>query len=182
MVNTERYERYCYLLSDISDKESKVRELQKQREVIQYSLDTLERELEDYSDMASLSKLERDYLNTARLKHCFNKTVNFDTGGTIHNSPLATFKKTEDYSYLDKKERSLFKEVEPSLKANQFKLKNALFVSELLGQKIEPNDSAFIDDYIDETVRHIPSYDEKDSEEIKKLKEIMYIFVQHTSK
>jgi hypothetical protein len=181
MVNGDKYDDYCDLLTIISEKKQEVKELENKKSKVQYALDTLSRELEDYSDMASLSKSERSYLHTARLKSCFNKTVNFEAGGVIV-SPLATFKKTEEYSYLDKDERKLFKEVEPSLLSNQYKLKNALIVSDLLNQDIEPKDNAFIDDYIDETVRNIKSYDEKDTDEIKKLKQIMYIFVEHTSK
>ena len=182
MVKLERYEKYCSLLSDRDDKKKDIKKLENEKAVIQYSVDMLDRELEDYSDMATLSKFERTYLNTAMLKNCFNKTVNFDSGGSVQTSPLSTFKKTEEYSSFDKSDKVLFKEVESSLNANQYKLKNALVVSNLLGQEVEPNDSAFIDEYIEETVRNISSYNEKDTEEIQKLKQIMYIFVQHTSK
>ena len=184
MSKLDRYNEYCVLVSNLNTKTIELNELSTRRNRLVYEIESMKKELEDFRDISDISSKEMSSLKRVRMRQCFspNNVINYEEGGSLGENSLLSFKKSKEYKELTAEEKRLFKKIEGIISDTQYNLQNAILVGQADESDFDVYDSNVIEDYIDESMSDISDYEEISTKNLKKIKQIMYKFVEQVSK
>lgn len=176
----EKYDSYCDLVSNLSDKKNQLAQAQSSVAQLGYQIKSLENKIE---------RIKRNELNNPsifnsairmKINDCLEQIMSYDTGGQIVHSPMADFMKSEIYRNYSTEDKANFNLVKKALISRQYNIQNALTIAEEDGG-FELSSNPIFKDYINETVTNLDNYEDMSADKIVKIKEIMYNFVEHVS-
>jgi hypothetical protein len=182
MKKLDRYTEYCLLVSSLDAKSEELLKAISLQGKLKYEVQTIKKKLEEYSDVSLLSTEETDAIKRIRMKNCLNSVEYFDEGGSVSRSPIESFISSDEYKRFNEDQKNLFNSVHPQLSDNQYSIKNAIIISNDDGSDLDIYESSVIEDFIDEIMKNSDAYKYLSVKELKEMKKIIYIFVEHTSK
>ena len=174
----EKYESYCSKIEALNDKLGELTNVSTLKTKLEYEVSTLRRLIAEFDDDgfgAEINKAKR-----MQFEGCLQNSLIMASGGSLGSSPLAEFKRSSSFKELDKKGKQAFAAIKNELMSKQYNIQSAILIAEN-----EPcfdlETNPMISDYINNTVENLKGYEEMSAEKVKKIKEIMYIFVEHVS-
>lgn len=182
MKKVDEYNEYCILVSQLDLKVEELKRVSDQKSKLTYEVDTLKRKLEQKKENIDMSSSSMSALRLMRMRYCLSRAVTFETGGGVGGSPIAEFKKSDEYKSLTAEQKKLFKKVEGSLGESQYSLQNAITIGQDDDESFDVYQSTVIEDYIDDLMENIEDYDSISVKNLKEIKQIIYIFVEQVSK
>jgi hypothetical protein len=184
MSKLERYNEYCLLVSRLDTKQEELREVTMRKGKVEYEVASIEKRLKDYSDISDMTGDDVLAIQRLRMQTCLDSAVHFDDGGSVGGVPVKDFKSSSRFKDLDKNQKKLFTLVEPQLTHSQYNIQNAIIIANE-GSDSEDFDvysSTVIESFIDEIMEQSEVYETLGVNDLKQVKEIIYIFVEHVSK
>lgn len=176
----KKYDTYCDLVSKMSEKISEMERLKNKVNLMNYEISTLEKQINKIKNKDLNSTTNFNKALRLKMNNCLNGILMYDTGGSVAESPMADFLRSDSYKRLSNEEKSNFQLIKPQLTSKQYNIQNALLISEDNGG-FELYSDPTIKDFVSETVNNLDNYDDLSADKIRKIKEIMYIFVEHVS-
>lgn len=182
MNKIKRYTDYCALFSAKSGKEGELRSLELQQGKLRYDLSEINNKIKKYNDISTLTSGQLQSIKRMRMINCFSHPVTYEAGGKLGLIPMETFLKSSDYKEFNAQQKKLFNTVKPYLELNQYSLQNLIVVAEEDDDEFDVYSENIVEDFIDNTMKESGAYETLDIKELKEMKKIMYIFVEHVSK
>ena len=178
----KRYNDYCLLVSKLDAKNQELAELVNKKGELEYQIVTLKRQISDFKDITQMSAGELSAIKRSRIKNCLNDTVYFDGGGAVTSSPAIEFRKSSDgFKSLTSEQKKLYKNIQLMLVERQYSIQNAIVIASDGDDGFSVKESSEIEDFIDEMMRDMANYEAMPVSDLKKTKQLIYIFVEHIS-
>lgn len=178
----KRYNDYCLLVSKLDAKNQELAELVNKKGELEYQIGTLKRQISNFKDITQMSAGELASIKRSRIKNCLNDSVYFDGGGAITTSPALEFRRSESgFKSLTSEQKKLYKNIEGMLVDKQFSIQNATIIASDDNESFNVKDSSEIEDFIDGMMREMDNYESMPVSDLKKTKQLIYIFVIHIS-
>jgi hypothetical protein len=176
----KKYESYCSMVTSLGEKLSELSRVSNQKSKLEYEVSTIRKEIdtlkdEDFDDLQMVNRAKR-----LQFANCLEDSLIMASGGSLGESPLADFKRSETYKDFSKEQKQNFALIKNDLMNKQYNIQNAMIIAEdepTFDIKTNP----LVADYISETIENLEGYDDMSADKIRKIKEIMYIFVEHVS-
>lgn len=182
MNKVNKYNEYCVLISRLDSKTIELNQISTQRNRLIYEVESLKKDLDEYKEISDMNPEEIYSIKKLRMRSCFNTPLYFEEGGSVTESPIIDFKKSREYKDFTAADKKLFKMVESDISETQYNLQNAILIGQTDDDEFDVYESSIIEDYIDEIMIGLSNYEEQSIENLKKIKQIMYKFVERVSK
>ena len=182
MEKLNQYNDYCSLVSKLNSKVDELKEATKKADRLKFEVGSLKKDISDMAEELNLTQSTISHLNMMQIKQCLDAPIMLANGGGITDSPIKDFKGSAEYARLTNLEKELFNKAEPSLSVSEYNLQNAIMLAQDKNEDVDVTELITIRDYVDGIIANLDDYESLPFEEIKKIKEIIYIFVEQVSK
>ena len=182
MRKLDRYNEYCLLTHNLNEKNEELAEAANQKAKLEYQVNTIKRKITDYTDISSLPSNSLQAIRRSQIAECLNQATIYKEGGSVSESPVKSFKKSNEYNEYTSYQKKLYGVIEPSLIYNQYSIETALSVLDDAESDIDIYGNTTLEDFIDDMMINMEGYEALPTKDLKQIKKIIYNFVEHTSK
>tara|TARA_R110000822_G_scaffold47388_2_gene125668 strand:- start:2247 stop:2789 length:543 start_codon:yes stop_codon:yes gene_type:complete len=179
MKNTDKYESYCQLVLELAEKQSAINGITQTKGKLEFEVSSIKNKIKEMSE-DGLSFKDINKAKRMQFDSCMESTLIMSSGGSLSESPLADFKRSEAFKGFSKKEKQIFSLIKGELMDKQYNIQSAMIIAED-EPSFDVSSSPIVSDYISTTVENLEGYNDMPADKVKKIKEIMYIFVEHVS-
>jgi hypothetical protein len=176
----EKYESYCGMVTSLGEKLSDLARVSNQKAKLEYEVSTIRKEIdtlkdEGFDDLQTVNRAKR-----LQFASCLEDSLIMASGGSLGDSPMADFKRSKSFKELSKQQKQDFALIKNELMNKQYNIQSAMVIAED-EPSFDIKTNPLVADYISETIENLEGYDDMPADKIRKIKEIMYIFVEHVS-
>ena len=170
MKNTDKYESYCQLVLELAEKQSAINGITQTKGKLEFEVSSIKNKIKEMSE-DGLSFKDINKAKRMQFDSCMESTLIMSSGGSL---------RSEAFKGFSKKEKQIFSLIKGELMDKQYNIQSAMIIAED-EPSFDVSSSPIVSDYISTTVENLEGYNDMPADKVKKIKEIMYIFVEHVS-